>query len=85
VKKFKTILSNPTQTTPSRNYKIQFHQNITMRQDFNPCPCSWSCFGHVRDKEVYFLQQNWARLVEMTESEGEKKNGKCFHEKLGSK
>jgi len=29
----------------------------------------WSYFRHVKDKEVYFLQQSWARLMEMTESE----------------
>jgi len=39
----------------------------------------------VKDKEVYFLQQGWARLVEMTESEVEKKKGKGFHKKLRSK
>jgi len=35
----------------------------------------------MKDKEVYFKQQVWARLVEMTESEGETQNGKCFHKK----
>ena len=30
-----------------------------------------SHFWQVKDKEVGFLQQAWARLVEMTESEGE--------------
>jgi len=33
---------------------------------------SFSFIGHVKDKEVYFLQQGWARLVEMTESERNK-------------
>jgi len=32
----------------------------------------WSLFGDVKHKEVYFLQKTWAKLVETTESEGEK-------------
>jgi len=31
-----------------------------------------SFVGHAKDKEAYFLQQGWARLVEMTESERDK-------------
>jgi len=30
---------------------------------------SMSFIGHAKDKEVYFLQHGWARLLEMTESE----------------
>ena len=41
-KKFKTILSNPIQIWLSRNYKIQAHQNTSMRQDLNPRSCSIS-------------------------------------------
>jgi len=32
----------------------------------------FSFIGHAKDKEVYFLQQGWASLVEMTETEGDK-------------
>jgi len=32
----------------------------------------WSFFGYAQNKELYFVQQGWARLVEMTEGEREK-------------
>ena len=32
----------------------------------------WLFFGHAKDMEIYFLQQGWIRVVEMTESEREK-------------
>jgi len=32
----------------------------------------WSFVGHVKDKEIHFLQKGWVRLLDMTESEGEK-------------
>jgi len=44
-----------------------------------------SVFGHVKGKEVYFLQQGWDRFVEIDESEGEKWKINCFHKKLRSK
>jgi len=59
-----------------------------MRQDLNPNPSPCSSlviFGHVKDKEEYFLQQGLARIVEMTEREGEKYNGNCFRKKRKSK
>jgi len=47
-----------------------------MRQDLNPNQCSsLVIFGSIKGKEVdyrpYFFQQVLARLVEMTESDGE--------------
>jgi len=72
VAKFKTNLSIPTQICLTRNSKIQIHRNTRMRQDLNPnsSPCSsLTINGHAKNKEVYFLQQSWVRLVEMTESE----------------
>jgi len=40
--------------------KIEFQTHVNL----------WSFFGHVKDKEVYFLHQGWSALVQMTENEG---------------
>jgi len=55
-----------------------------MPQDPNPKTCLWSFsfIGHTNDKEVHFLQQGWARFVEMTESERDKLNKTAFTKKL---
>jgi len=37
---------------------------------------------HAKDKEIYFLQQGWARLVEVTETEGQRKIKTIFTEHL---
>jgi len=42
-------------------------------------------FGACERKEVYFLQQVWARLVEISEIGGEMQNWNCFHRKLRAK
>jgi len=38
----------------------------------------WAC----ERQEVNFLQHSWARVIEMTESERDKENGKCFHKRF---
>jgi len=45
-----------------------------MPKDLNPNPhlLSFSFIGHMKDKEIYFLQQGCARPMEMTESERDK-------------
>jgi len=76
-KKFKTILSISIQIWLSNNYKISIHQNSRMQQVLIQIQIQvhihiWLFFGHAKDMEIYFLQQGWIRVVEMTESEREK-------------
>jgi len=59
--------------------KITIRQSTRIPQDLNPNPsslhdCFWSFsfIGHAKDKEVYFLQQSWTGLVDMTETERDK-------------
>jgi len=72
--KFTPILSNQIQIWLSRNYEIQIHQNTGIRQDSKPNHVHlWSFWACERQGNIaYFLQQGWARLEEMTESEGSK-------------
>jgi len=36
----------------------------------------------VKNKEAYFLQQRWPRLMKMIPSKEEKQNGSCFQQNL---
>jgi len=75
-KTFETILLNPIQIWLTRIYKIHIHENTRTWQDFNPNPCLFLVIvGDAKDKEQYFLQKVSDKLEEMTESEGERKNG----------
>ena len=53
-------------TLECRKIYIQIQVHVRLRL------WSFSFIGDAKDKEVYFLEQGWTRLVQMTEIEGEK-------------